>query len=75
MFDLIFGVIGDLLFIISMIVCIMNFFIMVGLIFGKTIDIPFPILHVWGVKFNSIYLTFLSMGYQIYFWFTYFQIL
>ncbi len=63
--------ITTILFTISA-VCVINYLVLcIGLIKGKSINLPMPLLHVFDTDYSYTYVSSTALGYQVYFWATY----
>lgn len=65
----------DSLFIISA-VCVLMFFIkIIGIMAGRGVEVPVPVLHVFGIDFSNVYISVPSLCYQVCFWSSKFQLI
>ena len=61
----------QVLFIVSATILVNWLFKMTGLLFGNSMDVPAPILHMYEVGFTNTYLSTPAIAYQAYFWANY----
>ena len=64
-----------ILFVVSFTIVIMYMVGVVSVLVGNDVSVPTPIGHTWGVSFSNTYISTPAILYQVYFWFTYAEVL
>lgn len=59
------------LFIVSATILVHWLFKMTGHLFGNSMEVPAPVLHMAGWGFTNTYLSTPAIAYQVYFWANY----